>query len=268
MNMRLTLNNKRGFGPTEHYMTDINQEIKELEATLVSLKAKSKAQEPTLTPISFKNKGELAKALLDGRTFKTPAGTTLMYEDNSACHIPFRTKQDGGNYCYMQGEWNLYWNLHSQKHRQLTEENSMQTKAEQIEELKTTAAIHLKVADRLQQQIEELEKPNQWEPRGAYRIKLLKEDAPTLLTAEAAKKASAAMRTHNRLLAYVDEFGGDWEANWEDHEQPKYCVYYSYKIRGWFLAYHYRSCTSGTVYMSQECAEGLLKKLNSGEVIL
>ena len=33
----------------------------------------------------------------------------------------------------------------------------MKTKAEQLEELKTTAAIHLKVADKLQQQIEALE---------------------------------------------------------------------------------------------------------------
>ena len=92
-------------------MNNINQEIKDLEATLVSLKAKAKVQEPTLTPVSFESKGELAKALLDGRTFKTPAGTTLMYEDNSKWLSPFRTKQDGGHYRYMQGEWNLYDNL-------------------------------------------------------------------------------------------------------------------------------------------------------------
>ena len=43
-------------------MNNINQEIKDLEATLVSLKAKAKAQaqEPTLTPVSFESKGELA----------------------------------------------------------------------------------------------------------------------------------------------------------------------------------------------------------------
>ena len=92
-------------------MNNINQEIKDLEATLVSLKAKAKAQEPTLTHVSFESKGELAKALLDGRTFKTPAGTTLMYEDNSTWLSPFRTKGDGGHYRYMQGEWNSYDNL-------------------------------------------------------------------------------------------------------------------------------------------------------------
>ena len=93
-------------------MTDINQEIEELEATLVSLKAKSKAQqEPTLTPVSFESKGELAKALMDGRTFKTPDGTTLVYEDNSTWLSPFRTKHDVGYYHYMRREWNSYADL-------------------------------------------------------------------------------------------------------------------------------------------------------------
>ena len=93
-------------------MININQEIKDLEATLVSLKAKAKAQEPTLTPVSFKSKGELAKALVDGRTFKTPAGTTLMYEDNSTWLSPFRTKRDDGHYHYMRQAWESYANLY------------------------------------------------------------------------------------------------------------------------------------------------------------
>ena len=50
-------------------MNNINQEIQDLEATLVSLKAKAQEQEPTLTLISFESKGELAKALVDGRIF-------------------------------------------------------------------------------------------------------------------------------------------------------------------------------------------------------
>ncbi len=99
-------------------MTDINQEIKELEAAfvsleanLVSLKAKAKAQqEPTLTPVSFESKGELAKALIDGRTFKTPAGTTLMYDISSGYDSPFRrTGQDGTR--PMLEIWRYYYNL-------------------------------------------------------------------------------------------------------------------------------------------------------------
>ena len=129
----------------------------------------------------------------------------------------------------------------------------MKTKAEQIEDLKTTAAIHMKVADKLQQQIEALEKPDQWEPR-------YQPSNPSQIKAKV---------THNRLLAYVREFGGGWEADWANHKQPKYCVYYDYYHKlDWCMQQAYATNIGGTVYMSQECAEGLLKKLNSGEVVL
>ena len=93
-------------------MTDINQEIKDLEATLVSLKAKSKAQqEPTLTPVSFESKGELAKALLDGRTFKTEDGLTLTYDASSVYSSPFRIMLHGRDKDAMKDVWNLYADL-------------------------------------------------------------------------------------------------------------------------------------------------------------
>ena len=76
-------------------MNNINQEIEDLEATLVSLKAKAKAQEPTLTPVSFKSERELAKALVDGRTFKTLYGITLMYANCKDVSSPFRVMHDG-----------------------------------------------------------------------------------------------------------------------------------------------------------------------------
>lgn len=121
----------------------------------------------------------------------------------------------------------------------------MKTKEEQLEDLKATAV-------KLQKQIEALEKPKQWEPKDT----------------ELNRSERSALRIHERLVKYVRELGGGWEAEWEDHEQPKYSVYYSYKISAWFPAYNYRSCTSGTVYMSQHCALGLAQKLNSGEVVL
>ena len=136
----------------------------------------------------------------------------------------------------------------------------MKTKAEQLEELKATAV-------ELQRQIEALEKPKQWKPRGNYRIKLLYEDAPTMLTIEAAEKASDAMRTHNRLLAYVDEFGGDWEADWSD-DHKNYYVCYAHLRMAWSATMSSTTCTGGTVYMSEECAKDLAAKLNSGEVRL
>ena len=96
-------------------MNNINQEIKELEAKLTSLKAKAKEQEPTLTltPISFKNKDVMAKALMDGRTFKTEGGLTLTYDASSSSVYgsPFRTMRDGINKESMQGVWDLYYNL-------------------------------------------------------------------------------------------------------------------------------------------------------------
>ena len=150
----------------------------------------------------------------------------------------------------------------------------MKTKAEQIEELKATAV-------KLQQQIEALEKPKQWEPRGGHYWVCGWGDvfhcAPTRRTskfgverqtAEAAEKASAAMRTHNRLLAYVDEFGGDWEADWGNSEQLKYSVMYGYISELWKRDFSQTLCTNSTVYMSRDCSEGLVAKLNSGEVVL
>ena len=93
-------------------MNNINQEIEDLEATLVSLKAKAKAQEPTLTPVSFESKGELAKALLDGRTFKTKGTHTLMYNDSCSYLSPFRVMRDGEDYAPMLGTWESYANLY------------------------------------------------------------------------------------------------------------------------------------------------------------
>ena len=87
-------------------------------------------------------------------------------------------------------------------------------------------------------------------------------------TEEAAKKASAAMRTHNRLLAYVYEFGGDWEADWSDSAQEKGYVYYNYSSRRWSAESGVYRCCGGAVYMSQACAKDLVAKLNSGEVTL
>ena len=130
-------------------------------------------------------------------------------------------------------------------------------------------------------------KPKQWEPRGGHYwvcgwgdvFHSTERDtcAPTRRTtkfgverqtAEAAEKASAAMRTHNRLLAYVDEFGGDWEADWSDNKQYNYCVYYTPSLNTWSAKWYSTSCIGGTVYMSRDCAKGLVAKLNSGEVVL
>ena len=143
-----------------------------------------------------------------------------------------------------------------------------------LEELKAMVSV-------LQKKIEALEKPKQWEPKGGdwwvdtSGIAREYESSPCTIkfgverqTAEAAEKASAAMRTHNRLLAYVDEFGGDWEADWENYEQLKYSVMYGYVSKLWKRDFSQTLCTNSTVYMSKDCSEGLVAKLNSGEVVL
>ena len=107
-------------------------------------------------------------------------------------------------------------------------------------------------------------KPKQWEPRGEFYA--LHHSLPTS-TVEAAAKATTNIRTHNRLLAYVDEFGGDWEADWSDNHK-NYYVCYAHLRMVWSATMSSTTCTGGTVYMSEECAKDLAAKLNSGEVTL
>ena len=127
-----------------------------------------------------------------------------------------------------------------------------------LQELKATAA-------KLQKQIEELEKPKQWEPRKGVYESTYHTERDTVFADAAAR---CAMNTQSRLLAYVDEFGGDWEADWTDNDQYNYCVYYAHHRKTWAMDMYSTSSSGGTVHMSKDCAEGLVAKLNSGEVLL
>ena len=137
----------------------------------------------------------------------------------------------------------------------------MKTKAEQLEELKATAV-------KLQRQIWALEKPKQWEPRGGDYWGNLRHLGYGGKAKGVEVRLSHAMQAHTRLLAYVYEFGGDWEADWEDGKQEKCYVYYNYSGRRWTYSNWLETRISGAVYMSIECAKDLAFKLNSGEVIL
>jgi hypothetical protein len=143
-----------------------------------------------------------------------------------------------------------------------------------LEELKATAA-------KLQQQIEELEKPKPWEPRGGkYWVNgaggtsikgttnASRKFGLEYQTEAESWKAAAAMSTHNRLLAYVDEFGGEWVADWSDSDEQKYVLRYNNEIDTWAYSSNQYLQVACAVYMSKECAEGLIVKLNSGEVSL
>lgn len=84
-------------------------------------------------------------------------------------------------------------------------------------------------------------------------------------TEEQAERAAKKMRTFNRLLAYVDEF--DPYFKFTDHSLNYYISrHHESNI------YEYNNISTdeiiGVVYMSQEVAKELCRKLNSGEVCL
>lgn len=93
-------------------------------------------------------------------------------------------------------------------------------------------------------------------------------------TREAAEKANKAMRTHNRLLAWVSENDDGWKPDWNDDTQHKYYLskYYSKYVPQAITAYnvgHNSYLPSmNTIYMSKQNALKLCKLLNDGIVIL
>ena len=130
-----------------------------------------------------------------------------------------------------------------------------------LEELKAMVAF-------LQQKIEDSEKLEQWEPRGGDYWGNLQHLGYGGKAKGVEVRLSDAMRVHTRLLAYVYEFGGDWVADWSDRGQEKYYIDYDAPSGALGIDCCYRTFGLGNVHMSQECAQGLVAKLESGEVVL
>jgi hypothetical protein len=114
-----------------------------------------------------------------------------------------------------------------------------------------------------QSQIEELKKPKQWEPRAGWIFEKWGRHGHTM-----SDKDLFAGLLLSRLLAYVDEYGGNWEADWGRWHQEKFSVSYSFLSNEWHIFSHTSTKHAGTVYMSKECAENLVIKLNLGVVVL
>jgi len=76
------------------------------------------------------------------------------------------------------------------------------------------------------------------------------------------------IQAYATLLDYVEEYGGDWVADWDDMDQAKGYVCYNGVKRSWFAGSRYGNKVLAYVDMSQSCANGLADKLNSGEVRL
>ena len=73
---------------------------------------------------------------------------------------------------------------------------------------------------------------------------------------------------HLNLQAYVLEFGGDWVADWGDIQQVKAFILINPTDSRYRIDYQWSSASFAEVYMSEECAKGLVEKLKTGEVVL
>ena len=86
-------------------------------------------------------------------------------------------------------------------------------------------------------------------------------------TKERAEKARDAMRTHNRLLAWLDENDDGWVADWGIDEE-KFSVCYNHSNKKWDVWGNEFAQYVGEVYMSKNNAEKLADLLNKGIVEL
>ena len=87
-------------------------------------------------------------------------------------------------------------------------------------------------------------------------------------TEKQAIKARDAMKIHNRLLAYVSEFDEGWEPDWNRNQLDHCYIYYDYIYKKYKWSINTTCMDLGKVYMSKQCAEELVDKLNKGEVVL
>lgn len=134
-------------------------------------------------------------------------------------------------------------------------------------------------------------KPVQWEPKRvdiAKRYYIIDVDGSVGITTESndnhdkqrasfgnyfhteqeAEEAAKQVQQLLRLRAYVREFAPDWKANWGDRLEDKYYVCFDDTDKVWDAYSNQFMHNITTVYMPKQVAEGLVLKLNSGEVVL
>lgn len=85
-------------------------------------------------------------------------------------------------------------------------------------------------------------------------------------TEELAQRASDAMRARNRLEELVHWLEPDWKPDWNDDNQGKYYVYYSYSFGLFDIGCKNTFRGIGTVYMSEQTARKIRNALNNGEL--
>jgi len=148
-------------------------------------------------------------------------------------------------------------------------EDEMKKREQRLEELR-------KQREELTKEIEQLESIKVWEPEGGdYYVRDNGDvlDCPTdsgtklfgteRKTREQAEKARDKMRVFNRLLAYVDEACGGYDFVMDGDN------YYIELNNGvYIMDFDVNFMKVGAIYMPEQVAIELCKKLNSGEVVL
>ena len=82
-----------------------------------------------------------------------------------------------------------------------------------------------------------------------------------------ALRAVEKMRRFNILLAYIDKYAPDYEPDWNNHVEPKYYATHNHKTGKWVSGVCYQ-CEDVKPYGPRDVIDGLIEKLNRGEVVL
>ena len=143
-------------------------------------------------------------------------------------------------------------------------------KLERIEEMEKQLAA-------LRAEVEQEQKPKQWEPKGGnwvanswsskatyHEHRVITSDGDSRETEESARKAAKEITRFKRLLAYRDEFAPDYE--FQFGKGNEFILQRVCKTYGVGSDDMYRD--NSKVYMPEDVAVELCRKLNSGEVML
>ena len=79
-------------------------------------------------------------------------------------------------------------------------------------------------------------------------------------------KASKAIRSYARQLAWLSENSDGWKPDWKDTFTDKYYIYYEEKINYYSINSNQVQKNINTIYMSKKNAEKLARLLNEGVV--
>ena len=148
---------------------------------------------------------------------------------------------------------------------------------EEIKELNNRIEYYKESILELEEALKDIEEANRWEPEGGgFYINCggetyecasdthTREFGAERRSIEQAEQASIAMRRFNRLLAYKDEFAPDYVFNRAFNNCYVYFDYDNiYRVSNTSCY-----CEPTTVYLPEEAAKELCKKLNSGKVVL